>query len=181
MKLIVGIGNPGHEYALTRHNVGFIILDNYASASVWKTNKEYSLTMLNVHGEQVILLKPLTYVNLSGYAVSKVAHYYKVPPKDILVIHDDLDLQEKKYRLKTNSSSGGHNGIKSIIEQLGSKEFSHLKVGIGNDKKNDTKSYVLAKLSKEEIEFLKSNIFKEIIDYYILNGIEKTMNKYNAN
>lgn len=102
MKLIVGLGNPGREYESTRHNVGFIILDNYDSNIVWKNSKEYSMAATTIENEQVILLKPLTYMNLSGFAVSKVAHYYKISPKDILVIHDDLDLQFGKYRLKYN-------------------------------------------------------------------------------
>ena len=180
MKLIVGLGNPGKEYENTRHNVGFIIIDNYLKDEKWKTSSDAMEIITNVAGEKVCFLKPLTYMNLSGHAVSRIANFYKISSNDILIIHDDLDIPPLTYRLKTNSSSGGHNGIKSIIECLGTKEFNHLKVGIGKNTTQDTKKFVLSKLSNEEIDFLKSDIYKEIIDYFIKNGIEKTMNKYNT-
>lgn len=181
MKLIVGLGNPGKEYENTRHNVGFIILDNYLKDSVWSHEKEYDYQIINYKNEKVIFIKPLTYMNLSGNAVAKVAHYYKILAKDILVIHDDLDLTSGVYRLKTNSSSGGHNGIKNIIQMLGTNEFSHLKIGIGNNKSINTRNYVLNKLSTEEINILKSDKFVDIINYYLENGIDKAMNKFNSN
>ncbi|MBQ6840858.1 MAG: aminoacyl-tRNA hydrolase [Bacilli bacterium] len=181
MKLVVGLGNPGKEYENTRHNVGFIILDNYLNNSNWTKDKDCEIQTINYKGDKVIFIKPTTYMNLSGRAVSRVANYYKIDPQDILVIHDDLDLASGIYRLKTNSSSGGHNGIKSIIEQLGTNGFSRLKVGIGNNKNTDTRNYVLNKLSTEEINFLKSDKFIDIINYYLENGIEKTMNSFNSN
>ena len=179
MKLVVGLGNPGKEYENTRHNVGFIILDYYLKDNNWNKEKDYMFQIVNHNGNKVIFIKPLTYMNLSGYAVSKVANYYKIDAKDILVIHDDLDLPSGVCRLKFNSSSGGNNGIKSIIEQLGTKSFSHLKVGIGNNKNADTKNYVLNKLSTEEIADLKGSKYSDIIDYYLDYGIDKTMNKFN--
>ena len=181
MKLIVGLGNPGKEYENTRHNVGFIVLENYLKNSNWSSNKEYLIQSINYNNEKVIFLKPLTYMNLSGIVVSKIAKYYKLSPHDILVVHDDIDLPRGKYRLKNNSSAGGHNGIKNIIKQLGTQDFSRLKIGIGSNKNMDSKNYVLNKLSTEEIKELKSNKYVEIINYYLDNGIEKTMNKYNSN
>jgi PTH1 family peptidyl-tRNA hydrolase len=179
MKLVVGLGNPGKEYENTRHNVGFIILDNYLKDVNWKKNIDSFEYMMNIDGEKVIFLKPLTFMNLSGLAVGRIAKYYKINPEDILIIHDDLDLPSCTYRFKTNSSSGGHNGIKSIIDNLGTNSFCRLKIGIGNNKSINTKDFVLNKLSKNEIEDLKSEKYIELINYFLKNGIEKTMNKYN--
>lgn len=181
MKLVVGLGNPGKEYENTRHNVGFIILDNYLNGTTWNKDKDCMYQIINYNNERVIFLKPLTYMNLSGNAVARIANYYKVSSKDILVIHDDLDLKNGVYRLKANSSSGGHNGIKSIIQMLGTTDFSHLKIGIGNNKNINTRNYVLNKLSTEEINNLRSDKYIEIINYFLDYGIEKSMNKYNSN
>lgn len=180
MKLIVGIGNPGREYQNTRHNVGFIVLDNYDSSLNWKKDKDCEKAELNINGEKVIFIKPLTFVNLSGNAVLRICNFYKISPEDILVIHDDLDLQSCTFRLKYNSSSGGHNGIKSIINSLGTQEFSQLKIGIGNSKSYDTKDYVLSKLSKDELAYLEKPIFKDIIDSFVTKGIDNTMNNFNG-
>lgn len=180
MKLIVGIGNPGKEYINTRHNIGFMVLDNYDSSLIWKKDKDAYVAQTIVNEEKVLLLKPLTYVNLSGNAVSRIAHYYKIAASDILVVHDDLDLPSGSFRLKYNSSSGGHNGIKSIISCLGTQEFGRLKIGISNNKNSDTKDYVLAKLSKKEIEYIKSDIFRDVINSFISDGIDIAMNRYNG-
>ncbi len=179
MKLIVGLGNPGKEYVNTRHNVGFMVLDNYNKELKWQQKGNAMYAEFTRNNEKIIFLKPLTYMNLSGIAVAKFYNYYKLDSKDILVIHDDLDLPEGTYRLKYNSSAGGHNGIKSIIENLNTQEFSHLKIGIGKNNNNDIKDYVLGRLPKSIVEKINSNFFKEIIDSFIDNGIEKTMNKYN--
>lgn len=181
MKLIVGLGNPGKEYENTRHNVGFIVIDNYLNESKWNKDKDCMYQIINRNGEKIIFLKPLTYMNLSGSAVARIANYYKIEIKDILIIHDDLDLNSGTYRLKNNSSSGGHNGVKNIIQMLGSTEFSRLKIGIGKTNKMDTKDYVLNKLSTEEIASLKNDKYVDIINYYLDNGIEKTMNRFNSN
>lgn len=181
MKLIVGLGNPGKEYENTRHNIGFMVLDYYADNNNWKEKWNSLYTELNMNGEKILLIKPLTYMNLSGHAVIQFINFYKIELKDILIIQDDLDLAVGKYRLKTNSSSGGHNGIKSIINELGNQNFTRLKIGISNNKEIDTKDYVLGKFSKNELEIFKElyPTFKEIINSFIVNGIEKTMNKFN--
>ena len=179
MKLIVGLGNPGKEYENTRHNVGFNIIDNYAKDLKWSKEKDSLIAITNKFGEKIILLKPQTYMNLSGNAVKRIADYYKINPCDVLVIQDDLDLPILTYRLKYASSSGGHNGIKSIISTLGTNEFARLKVGIGHSDKNDTKDFVLDKLSKKEVDFLKNEIFTDIINNFINKGISFSMNKYN--
>ena len=181
MKLIIGLGNPGQEYTNTRHNIGFMVIDYFASDSNWskKWNALYKEETIN--NEKIILIKPLTYMNLSGQAVKEFVNFYKIPLENILVIQDDLDLEVGTYRIKTNSSSGGHNGIKSIIDCLGRNNFARLKIGISNNKKIDTKDYVLGRFNQEE-QAIFDNLyakFNEIITSFITSGLDKTMNKYN--
>ena len=182
MKMIVGLGNPGKEYKDTRHNVGFLVLDNYLEDASWKEKFSANYYIDNINGEKVLFVKPLTYMNLSGDAVVQFVNYYDIELDDILVIHDDLDLPFGKYKLKVNSSAGGHNGIKSIISRLGSQDFARLKVGISHDRSIDTKDYVLGSFSKEDKEvFEKMQVtFKKIINCFIKEGIDRTMNIYNT-
>ena len=182
MKLIVGLGNPGKEYKDTRHNVGFLVLDNYLKTDDWKEKFNAMYYEARVNGEKVIFVKPLTYMNLSGDAVVQFVNYYDIDLDDILVIHDDLDLTFGTYKLKKNSSAGGHNGIKSIINRLGSENFARLKVGISHDKTIDTKDYVLGNFSKKDKEIFNTmqDDFNKIIELFVIDGIEKTMNIYNT-
>lgn len=178
MKLIVGLGNPGKSYDSTRHNVGFMILDHYVDNSNWKSKFEG----LYVKEDDVVFLKPQTYMNNSGFSVRKFVDFYKINPEDVLIIQDDLDLPFNTFKLKKNSSSGGHNGIKSIINCLGSDSFGRLKIGIANDKSMDTKDYVLGNFSKQNLEELNENmkLYEEIITNFIKEGIDKTITKYNS-
>lgn len=181
MKLIVGLGNPGKEYEKTRHNVGFMVLDSYLSSVDFQKKFDGLCHIKMVAGEKVLFLKPTTYMNLSGNSVFKAMKYYDISVEDILIIQDDMDLEVGHYKLKKDSSAGGHNGIKSIISSLGTNAFSRLKVGISHTKDGNTIDYVLGKFSKEELSNLENNfpLFSEIIDSFIVNGIDKTMNKYN--
>lgn len=181
MKLIVGLGNPGREYNNTRHNVGFMILDRYLGKIKWKTRFEAYTYETTIDNEEVIFIKPITYMNLSGLAVAKIKKYYKIDEKDILIIHDDLDLPVGKYKLKKKSSSGGHNGIKSIIKELSSDEFGRLKIGIGKSDKIPVDKYVLSKLStQEKKEILNNyNIFENIINDFIKCDIDYVISHYN--
>lgn len=183
MKLIVGLGNPGKNYSLTRHNIGFIIIDNYLNAVDWKEKFLGLYYTCVVNGEKVVFLKPQTFMNLSGSSVVECANYFKIEPKDILVIHDDLDMDFGKIRLKKMSSSGGHNGIKSIISCLNTDLFCRFKFGISKEQNSSTKDYVLSKFSKEEQKYINDNkeYFNKIINSFIINGIEKTMNDFNGN
>ena len=182
MKLIVGLGNPGKEYEKTRHNVGFMCVDNYVDNLSWKEKFNALYTEFMIDGEKVLFLKPLTYMNLSGQAVKCFVDYFKVEISDLLIIQDDLDLPVGDIRLKVNSSAGGHNGIKSIISELNSDKFARLKIGIANNKNYDTKDYVLGKFSEEESILITKavSLSKDIITYFLKNGIEKSMNKYNS-
>ena len=182
MKLIVGLGNPGDKYVDTRHNVGYLIIDGYLGDVKWKNKFNAEYYEDNIAGEKVLFVKPLTYMNLSGDSVVQFVNYFDIELSDILVIQDDLDLMFGNYKLKTNSSDGGHNGIKSIINRLSSKEFARLKVGISNNKSIDTKDYVLGSFSKKEKEEFSSmqETFNKIINCFVKQGIERTMNIYNT-
>jgi PTH1 family peptidyl-tRNA hydrolase len=178
MKLVVGLGNPGLKYKKTRHNIGFLALDEFN-----KKYKKDGKSEIHVDSEkQVVLLKPLTYMNDSGIEVSRWAKYYKIESKDILVIQDDLDLAFGKIRIKQNSGSGGHNGIKSIIQNLGESDFVRLKIGIKNDYVSTTKEFVLSRFSKIEEQKLKNLILlsKSVITDFLKESPEFLMNKYNG-
>ena len=185
MKLIVGLGNPGREYENTRHNIGFMFLDSFAKSlhiTDFKTkfNGEYAKTKIN--GEDVLLLKPLSYMNLSGEVVGKFVHYFNIAVSDILVISDDLDLYIGNFKLKQSGSSGGHNGLKNIELHLHTQKYKRLKIGISNNKKMDTKDYVLGKFGSEDIQVLKSlmDTTNEILYFFIKEDFNKLMSKYNG-
>lgn len=184
MKLIVGLGNPGHEYNNTRHNVGFYYLDiftDYLKENQFKEKFGGMYLKIKYNGEDLILLKPLSYMNLSGEVVSKFTNYFKIKSEDILVIHDDLDMPVGKLKLKENGSSGGHNGIKNIILNLNTENFKRLKVGISKNTNIETKDYVLGKFTKEEQEKLnKLNkiVIDLLLDYFKL-PFNDMMSKYN--
>ena len=185
MKLIIGLGNPGKEYENTRHNIGFMAIDNYVKFHNLGDFKEKFNGMYlkyQLDNEQVILVKPLSFMNLSGDVVRKYVDYFKVDIKDILIIHDDLDMPVGKIKLKQNGSSGGHNGIKDISLKLGTEEFKRLKVGISNNKNMDTKDYVLGRFSKEEKVLINEAIDEttKIIDDYFKYPFNDLMSRYNG-
>jgi len=184
MKLIVGLGNPGNEYEHTRHNVGFELLDYICKKKNLtfekeKFNAKYLFT--RVDGERILLIKPLSYMNLSGTVVKKYVDYFKLLPEDILVIQDDLDMPLGRIKIITNSSSGGHNGIKDIEKNLGTREYIRLKIGISNNKDIETKEYVLSKFSQEDMEILNETYerLSTVIDDFCLISLQRLMNKYN--
>lgn len=150
MLLIVGLGNPGRTYTWTKHNIGFLVLEAFVKANRWTFQKEAKFFGEIIRTENVIYLKPKTYMNLSGKAVQAVMQFYKIEPKDILVISDDLDLPLWKLRLRTSGSAGGHNGLKSIIQSIGTNEFKRLRIGIDRVAEEDSKEYVLSPFSKKE-------------------------------
>lgn len=183
MKLIIGLGNPGKEYNNTRHNIGFMLIDEYLSNKnvSWSPKFNGLYTNLNINNEKIYFLKPQTYMNLSGECVREFMNYFKITPEDILVIQDDLDLPLGKYRLKYNSSDGGHNGIKSIINNLKTKEFARLKIGI-SEAKFDTKNYVLGHFNNEEQKILNEiyPILNNILNDFQKEDIKSLMNNYNG-
>ena len=184
MKLIVGLGNPGREYNNTRHNVGFMCVDELAkhynvTFDLKKFNGLY--TQFSYNDEKIILLKPQKYMNLSGEVVRDFVNFFKINIDDILIICDDLDTEVGKYRLRYKGSSGGHNGLKNIELHLSTKDYKRLKIGISNNKEIDTKDYVLGKFNKEEIELINPIISKipGIIEDYLNMSFDNLMNKYN--
>lgn len=179
MKLIVGLGNPEKKYDKTRHNIGFMVFDNYLGKVDYKSKFNGLYYEKNINNEKVIFLKPQTYMNNSGLSVFEFVNFYKISLKDILIIQDDLDLDIGMIKFKFNSSSGGHNGIKSIINCLGSQEFSRLKIGINNEYKKDTIDFVLSKFSKKDIEKLDFDKINNAINDFLSNDINYVMNIYN--
>lgn len=181
MKLVVGLGNPGKEYDLTRHNVGFMVLDHYLGDVRWSLKFNGLYYQTNVGGEKIIFLKPQSYMNLSGGVVRKFVDYFDIDVNDVLIVHDDLDLPIGKIRVKFNSSAGGHNGIKDIISNLGSSSFGRLKIGISRNSSLDTKDYVLGRFSSSDVDaiFANRSAFKDIIENYSSSNVNKLMNLYN--
>lgn len=185
MKLIVGLGNPGKEYVSTRHNAGFRFIDEYARKKNIEINKEkfkglYATFTKN--NEKIILLKPQKYMNLSGEVVKSFMDFYKIDKEDILIIVDDLDTELGHLKLKYKGSSGGHNGLKNIEENIKSREYKRVKIGISNNKNKDKIDYVIGKVSKEELDKMnKVNAYaEELIDDYLTMNFDNVMNKYNS-
>lgn len=183
MKLIVGLGNPGSEYQSTRHNMGFSAIDYLSqkhNIPVKKSKHQALIGEGTIAGERVVLAKPMTYMNLSGDAVSALARWYKLDPADILVIYDDMDLPAGQMRLRPSGSAGGHNGMKSIILRLNTDRFPRLRIGIGRAE-HDTIDYVLGKLSREEqeLQFQLLGTVCDAVRLFIQEGIAPAMNRYN--
>ena len=188
MKIVVGLGNPGLKYEFTRHNIGFRIVDSLAQdieIEFKKVKSYYSLIsrgMINNH--KVMLIKPQTFMNLSGRAVSKVVSYYKIPLRDLLIVYDDLNLELGKIRIRKKGSAGGHKGIESIMQYLHSEDIPRLRIGIGNPSANfnfDCVSYVLSNFNSDEKDKTKEviQLSTEAIKTVIEDGFEKAMRKYN--
>ncbi len=189
MKLIVGLGNPGRAYAANRHNIGFICLSYLAHAQGIKLDKKQGLARIGtgtVAGNKVVLARPQTFMNNSGQSVSRLVRKFKVHPGELLVIHDDLDLPLAKLRISSGSGSGGHKGVNSIITELGTKDFTRLRVGIGRpDKPSPTEediiAYVLSDFTPQEKQAIALVIPKvsEAILCLLTEGLTTAMNHYN--
>ena len=188
-KLIVGLGNPGRSYANNRHNIGFICLRYFARTQGIKFDKKKGLARIGtgaVAGNRVVLARPQTYMNNSGQSVSRLVRNFKVSLKDLLVIHDDLDLPPAKIRLSSGSGSGGHKGISSIIAEMGTREFTRIRVGIGrpakpNPSEDDIIAYVLSDFTPEEKQAINQIIpmVTEAILCLLTEGLTAAMNRYN--
>ena len=185
MKIIVGLGNPGKEYEKTRHNTGFMVLDKIADKFNIEITKEKSKALIGlgeINGEKVMLVKPQTFMNLSGEAVRGLVDFYKEDIDNIFIIFDDIDLEIGKIRIKERGSAGTHNGMKSIVSHLGTENFKRIKVGIGKPKENmDLISHVLGRFSDDEIKELEKSINNAVDSAIMLveNETAKAMNKYN--
>ena len=185
MKVIAALGNVGEKYCFTRHNAGFMVVDYKALNEGFSFREETKLkcffSKIKFDNEDIIIIKPTTFMNLSGEAVSLVMNYYKIDIKDLLVIYDDIALDLGRLRFRANGSDGGHNGIKSIIKHVGTNKFDRLKFGIGPQPPIPSEAFVLQNFSKEQENLLKDTIrlANEAVELYLQNGIEKAQNKYN--
>lgn len=181
MKLVVGLGNPGDKYDGTRHNIGFMLLDKYING--FTLNKKFNAyeKVINYGDEKVLFIKPLSFMNLSGEVVKRYIDYYKINISDLYVIQDDLDMDIGRIKVCYNHNSGGHNGIKNIIECIGSKAFVRIKIGIGRSS-NDIIDYVLTKFSKDDYDTLNNSFEKlnNIFDDIVNMSVDRLMNKYNS-
>lgn len=185
MYIIAGLGNPGKEYNMTRHNIGFEVIDYIAGEYNVKVNKLKFKSLYGetkIDGEKVYLVKPQTYMNLSGEAIREFSAFYKIPPQNIIIVNDDISLETGKIRIRRKGSAGGHNGLKSIIYQLNSDEFLRIKIGVGQNKERDLADYVLGKFGKEEIPVMEDAIIKayKACEEIIKNGTESAMNKFSS-
>ena len=183
-KLIVGLGNPGSKYTWTRHNAGFMVLDTLSRANgIPVARKSFSgLTGEGtLHGERLILLKPQTFMNLSGRSVLEAMQFYKLANSDLLVIHDDLDIPFGKVKLKEGGGHGGHNGLRSLQQHLGGGQFARLRVGVGRPIHGDAADYVLSPFSKEELAELPRLLdeLSRLVELVISEGLPKAMSLFN--
>ncbi|GBD99878.1 peptidyl-tRNA hydrolase [bacterium BMS3Abin07] len=184
MWIIAGLGNPGHEYENTRHNLGFIVLEEIAGrlGSGFKKSDNYMKSAGFIGDEKIILIKPLTFMNLSGRAVSHVLSYYRCGIDRLVVIHDDLDIEAGRMKIKIGGGSGGHKGIESIISALGSGDFVRIKIGIGKPAYGNAERYVLGKINREDAKLIHPCVIKsaDAVEMIINHGYEKAMNAFNS-
>lgn len=185
MKLVAGLGNIGDKYVFTRHNAGFMVIDKWAmmQGATFAENKKLKclLAKFKRNGEDIIIIKPTTFMNLSGEAVRAVADYYKINFEDILIVYDDLSLELGRIRFRPNGSDGGHNGIKSVIKHLGTQQIARLKIGIGPQPPIPSEQFVLQNFYKSQLDILKPvlKIAVEGIEFYLDNDMQTVQNKYN--
>ena len=189
MKLIIGLGNPEKKYQNTWHNLGFVVVDELAKNGFdsFKEEKKFQAQVSDgiFAGEKILLVKPLTYMNNSGVAVNAVAHFYKVNPEDIIIIHDEFDLTIGTVRLSKNSSAAGHNGVSSIISHLGSQDFTRLRLGIRPEKPSSmpTETYVLKKIGLLAKVTMRQTIQKKALpalEMLLTKGLVEAQNKYHS-
>lgn len=185
MYLIVGLGNPGKEYENTRHNMGFKVLNKLSKKynipiTKSKFNGKYGTGI--IENEKVILLEPQTYMNLSGEAIRPMLDFYKVDYSNLLVIYDDIDVEPGKVKIRTKGGPGTHNGMKSVVKEIGTEEFPRIRVGIGRPiRKDDEINYVIGAIPEEDLKRLDEGIEKaqKAVEEILRNGVDSAMNKYN--
>jgi PTH1 family peptidyl-tRNA hydrolase len=183
MRLVIGLGNPGREYAQTRHNVGFFVVDELArrhGAQGWKKRFRSEVAEAMVAGEKVAFLKPQTYMNLSGHAAREAVNWYHLPLDEVLVVSDDLDLSFGTLRLRAQGSAGGHNGLASVIEQFGTTRLPRMKIGIGRGPSTAT-AHVLSRFTPDQEREIKSLVDRAAdgVEIWVREGIVAAMNEVN--
>lgn len=182
MKLIVGLGNPGKKYENTRHNIGFRVLDSLREKlgfSEWKLEPRYKAEV--AEGDDVLLVKPQTFMNLSGQSVWPFKKFYKIDSEDILLVYDDMAFPLAALKIRKGGSAGGHNGIRSVIDALGTDNLPRVRIGIGESGQKEAADHVLSKFTPKEQELIADTVSKaiEAIEIYLKKGISEAMNSYN--
>ena len=185
MKLIAGLGNPGWEYRGTRHNVGFEVVDLFVARrhGAWEAAKvDGMIAKVRVGSEPVMLLKPLTFMNLSGEAVQGLAHYFKIDTPDILIVADDVNLPLGRLRARKTGTEGGHNGLRSVAQMLGTTDYPRLRVGVGRgDQRRELADHVLSRFEPDEIPGIEAAIARaaDAAEAFVTTSIDAVMNTYN--
>ena len=186
MILVVGLGNPGKQYELTRHNVGFMVLDGFlkkidsVKKSIWEENAKFN-SFVAKPTEKIILVKPLSFMNASGKPISSLINFYKIPVSNFFLVHDDVDLPLGKIKITVGKGSAGHKGVASVIQYLGNCDFVRIRVGVGKDKKTSTDKFVLLPFEERELAKLTRVVKKaiEALEMILREGVEKTATRYN--
>lgn len=183
MWLVVGLGNPGRRYSRTRHNVGFMVAEEIARRNdiEFKTRESYAIARGSGEGTPFILLEPLTFMNRSGLAVKDVMRRCAAPPKQLIVLQDDIDMETGRLKIRKNGSSGGHKGVESIIQTLGTRDFIRVKIGVGREEGTPVEEYVLKPFRKDETSLIKEAIVRaaDAVEAIMEDGVEKAMNRFN--
>jgi PTH1 family peptidyl-tRNA hydrolase len=181
--LIAGLGNPGSRFEKTRHNVGFLVIEEFLRRQKleFREKEDCRISKGSLGEERILLLEPLTFMNRSGAAVRKIMQNSNISPATLIVIHDDLDLATGTLKIRKKGSSGGHKGIESIIQNIGTQEFIRIKIGIGRDPDVPAEKYVLSKFRKDEMALMKEAIARavEAVQAIVQDGVEKSMNRFN--
>ena len=185
--LLVGLGNPGTQYENTRHNVGFLVADELAerqNAPIQRLKFKALTNLLTISGEKVLVMKPVTYMNLSGEAVRQAVDFYKIPPERVLVVSDDTALAVGRLRIRKGGSAGGHNGLKNIIQHLGTDQFPRIRLGVGQKPHPDydMADWVLSKFAGEDLKTITEAIRKaaDAVECLMQEGPDKAMNRFNG-
>lgn len=185
MYVIAGLGNPGKQYEKTRHNMGFMVVDTFAAAhgvDVRRIKHKALVGEGRIAGEKVLLVKPQTYMNLSGESLREVMNYYDVPMEHLIVVYDDMDLAAGTLRIRKKGSAGSHNGMKSVISQLQDDQFPRIRVGIGSTSGDEWKDYVTGQITESEGKILAETIRSaaDALECIIMDGIDIAMNRFNT-
>lgn len=185
MYIIAGLGNPGRKYENTRHNMGFLTIDKIAEELGIKVDKikfKALVGEVNFSGQKVMLVKPQTYMNLSGQSVREIMNFYKLPIENLTVIYDDIDIPTGSVRIRKSGSAGTHNGMRDIIYNLADSGFPRIRIGIGSDRRGDLADYVTGGFTKEEVPLLEDAVTRAAAAALSIveDGVDRAMNKYNV-
>ena len=185
MFVIAGLGNPGKKYEKTRHNMGFLVIDRIAEKCGIDVSRIKHRALVGdgiISGRKVLLVKPQTYMNLSGESIGEIMGYYHVEPENLIVIYDDFDIDMGSLRIRKKGSAGSHNGMKSVIAHVGSQDFPRVRVGIGSSGDRDWKDFVIGRVGKKEQDILKDAVDRaaDAVISILEEGIDRAMNRYNV-